>query len=91
MFINLREALKQQTRSIRITTVLQAKRARRSVVVGSHYHKLNTKTDFYENHYHKVIGSTEPAIPVGNGKHVAFAEGPITSEDGHRHEHEFAT
>jgi len=58
---------------------------------GSHYHKLKTNTDFYENHFHIVENRTGLAIPVGNGKHVHFVEGKTTANDGHRHEFEFTT
>lgn len=58
---------------------------------GNHYHKLNKKTDFYENHYHRVIDRTGLGVSVGNGKHVHFVEGATTFEDEHRHRYEFAT
>lgn len=58
---------------------------------ASHYHNLNIRSDFYENHFHRVIDRTGPAIPVGNGKHVHFVQGSTTFEDGHRHVYEFAT
>jgi len=58
---------------------------------GSHIHKLETNTDFYENHFHIVRDKTGPAIPVGDGRHVHFVEGETTVNDGHRHEFIFAT
>jgi len=56
-----------------------------------HFHKLETNTDFYEEHFHIVCDKTGPAIPVGDGRHVHFVEGETTVNDGHRHEFLFAT
>lgn len=57
----------------------------------NHFHKLETNTDFYENHFHVVDNKTGPAIPVDNGRHIHFVEGLTTINDGHRHEFIFAT
>jgi len=58
---------------------------------GSHFHKLENRTDFYEDHFHHMADRTGPAIPVGDGRHVHFVCGATDVEDGHRHEFEFAT
>lgn len=34
---------------------------------------------------------TGPAIPIGNGKHIHFAKGRTTLNDGHVHNFEFST
>lgn len=57
----------------------------------SHFHKLNNRTDFYEDHFHKMCDVTGPAIPVGNDRHVHFVDGDTTINDGHQHEFQFAT
>ena len=57
-----------------------------------HVHKIKTNTDFYENHFHMVIDTTGPAIPVGNdGRHIHYVKGMTTKEDGHCHEYIFGT
>lgn len=58
---------------------------------GSHYHKLEDKTDFYEDHFHIVEDRTGPAIYVGDRRHVHFVYGYTTVNDKHRHEFQFAT
>ncbi|KAI4452904.1 metalloprotease m41 ftsh [Holotrichia oblita] len=58
---------------------------------GSHYHRLEDKTDFYEDHFHIVCDKTGPAIFVGNGKHIHFVEGNTTTNDQHHHQYQFAT
>lgn len=57
---------------------------------GNHIHKLETNTDFYEDHFHKIFDETGPAIQVGN-RHVHFVKGKTTVNDGHQHEFIFAT
>ncbi|KEI98886.1 hypothetical protein N496_04630 [Clostridium botulinum A2B3 87] len=57
---------------------------------NSHIHNINTNTDF-SDHFHIINVTTSPAIPVGNGRHVHFASGVTTFNDGHRHEFIFAT
>lgn len=56
----------------------------------SHVHKIRTNTDFFD-HFHEVIVTTGPAIPVGDGRHVHFVMGRTTLNDGHRHKFIFAT
>lgn len=58
---------------------------------NNHFHRLETNTDFYENHFHIIEDKTGPAIPVGGGRHIHFVEGQTTINDGHRHEFIFAT
>lgn len=53
---------------------------------GSHVHKLCTKTDFYENHFHFISDTTGPAIRVGDNRHIHFVSGMTNVEDGHDHE-----
>ena len=56
----------------------------------SHIHKICTRTDFFD-HFHEIEKKTEPAIDVGEGKHVHFVKGKTTFEDGHVHDFVFAT
>ena len=57
---------------------------------GSHKHIVSTLTDFF-GHLHEVTIETGPAIDVGHGKHVHFASGETTLNDGHLHEYAFTT
>lgn len=55
-----------------------------------HRHAFFVNTDFFD-HHHEIAGETGPAINVGNGKHVHFATGQTTLDDGHFHDFQFAT
>lgn len=57
---------------------------------GNHVHQIRTRTDFYEDHFHKIIDVTGPAIRVGD-RHVHFVDGNTTINEGHSHEYRFAT
>ena len=61
------------------------------LIPGGHIHKLNTRTDFYEDHFHFINDTTGPAIPVGDGRHVHFVTGNTNMEENHFHEFRFAT
>jgi hypothetical protein len=56
----------------------------------NHKHTIFTLTDFF-GHLHEVTIETGPAIDVGHGKHVHFASGETTLNDGHLHEYAFNT
>ncbi len=58
---------------------------------NSHYHRLETNTDFYEDHFHIVANKTDLAIPVGDGRHIHYVMGQTTRNDGHKHEFRLAT
>ncbi len=58
---------------------------------GNHFHRVETRTDFYEDHFHILNDNTGPAISVGDGRHVHFISGQTAINDGHRHEFIFAT
>ena len=60
-------------------------------VGNSHAHEIFTSTDFYENHHHEVGIRTGLAVEVGEGRHVHFASGTTTLDDGHAHQFRFAT
>ena len=63
-------------------------------VPGGHIHRLFTKTDFYECHFHPICVETELQIPVGCGedrRHVHFIDSKTECEDGHFHEFIAAT
>ena len=57
---------------------------------GDHKHGFMVNTDFFD-HHHEVAGETGGAICVGQGKHVHFARGKSTINDGHFHGFQFAT
>lgn len=53
---------------------------------GSHIHRIVTRTDFFNDHFHEIQVFTGPAIPVGHGKrHVHFVYAVTRERDGHRH------
>lgn len=57
----------------------------------SHVHEIRTNTDFYEDHKHQIRGRSGIAIEVGDGRHVHFASGETTLNDGHRHDFRVAS
>lgn len=57
----------------------------------SHFHRLNTKTDFYEDHFHDIRVRLGRAIPVSDDRHVHFVYATTECSDGHRHEFIVAT
>ncbi len=57
----------------------------------NHVHGIFTNTDFFENHHHQMVAVSGPAIDVGNGKHIHFAEFITSLNDGHFHEFQFAS
>lgn len=61
------------------------------LVPGGHIHKLITKTDFYEGHFHLVCVETRLQTPVGEGRHVHFIDSETECEDGHLHKFISAT
>lgn len=58
---------------------------------SSHVHEIETRTDFYEDHFHQICVRSGLAIDVGDGKHVHFVSGTTTVVDNHQHEFVFAT
>lgn len=58
---------------------------------NSHVHEISTSTDFYEDHHHEVGVRTGLAIDVGDDRHVHFATGITTLNDGNVHSFRFAT
>lgn len=55
-----------------------------------HVHDIQTRTDFYEDHFHIVSVRTGPAVRVNN-RHVHFAAQMTTIVDNHDHKFMFAT
>lgn len=51
----------------------------------SHVHRIVTRTDFFNDHFHEIDVVTGPAIPVGKGRHVHFVYALTRERDGHRH------
>lgn len=63
-------------------------------IPGSHIHKFETTTDFYENHFHKICVKTGPAVWIGEGenrRHVHFIDSQTEVADGHCHKFIVAT
>jgi hypothetical protein len=58
--------------------------------VNTHYHKIKINTDFFD-HYHQIIVTTGPAIPVGDERHVHFIMGTTTLNANHHHRFIFTT
>ncbi len=58
---------------------------------GEHFHRLKTRTDFYEDHFHYIVDRTGPAVYLDDGRHVHYVEGYTSFNDEHRHEFRFAT
>lgn len=59
-----------------------------------HIHRLRTKTDFYEDHFHLICVRTGLQVEAGEGKdarHVHFIDSVTEVEDGHDHEFIAAT
>ncbi len=54
------------------------------VCEDDHIHKVQFRTDYYEDHYHEFCGKTGGAIRVGD-RHVHFLESATTKNDCHRH------
>ena len=54
-------------------------------VPGGHVHELETRTDFFNEHFHPIRVRTGLPIPVGCGRHVHFACGMTAVEEGHQH------
>lgn len=57
----------------------------------SHIHKLETTTDFYEDHYHDIDVRVGRAIPVADGRHIHYVYACTEAADGHKHEFMVAT
>lgn len=58
---------------------------------NSHVHRIETRTDFYEDHFHLICVKTGTAIDVGDGRHVHFVESVTTVVDEHQHNFRVAT
>ena len=54
--------------------------------MGSHVQRVTFLTDSYDGHFHEFSGTSSPAIPVGDGRHIHFAKARTTFQDGHTHE-----
>lgn len=66
--------------------------SREVIPCGDHHvHKIKTRTDFFENHFHEICVQTEEDIDVGDGKHVHFVSRTTEEADGHTHDFVFAT
>lgn len=57
---------------------------------NNHFHDVEFRTDFYENHFHTFCRKTGEAIWV-NDRHVHFLESITSVNDGHQHEFRVAT
>lgn len=63
-----------------------------AIFIGNnqHVHEIQTRTDFYEDHFHLICVRTGPAVRV-NDRHVHFTTGMTTEVENHEHEFMFAT
>ena len=58
----------------------------------SHVHRIVTRTDNYNDHFHVIDVTTGPAIPVGNGaRHVHYVFACTRDSNGHKHMFRVAT
>lgn len=57
----------------------------------SHVHRITTRTDFTNNHYHTIDLYSGPAIYIGGGKHIHLVRGVTSFDAGHVHQFIFAT
>ena len=60
-------------------------------VPGGHVHVVQSRTDFYEDHFHVFKATSGLQIPVEDGRHVHFVETTTNEVDGHTHDLIFAT
>lgn len=58
---------------------------------NSHVHCIETRTDFYEDHFHLICVKTGPAIDVGDNRHVHFVKSVTTVVENHQHNFRVAT
>lgn len=61
---------------------------------GEHIHIFQTKTDFYEDHFHPICVKTGVNVRVGEGddaRHVHFIDANTDVREGHCHEFIVAT
>ncbi len=57
----------------------------------SHVHEVTFRTDFADDHYHEFCGTSEPAIYVGEGKHVHYVNDETDCTGGHSHRFQLAS
>jgi hypothetical protein len=60
-------------------------------VPGGHVHEIISNTSFDDMHIHQLRIQTGVQIPAGDGKHIHFAKGMTTNEEGHTHHFKFTT
>ena len=58
--------------------------------MNDHVHRVEFRTDFYEDHIHRFSGETGGAIRVGD-RHVHYLRSRTEASEGHRHEFRAAT
>ena len=60
--------------------------------VESHVHRIVTRTDNFNDHFHVIDVTTGPAITVGKGtRHVHYVFACTRESDGHKHMFRVAT
>lgn len=55
----------------------------------THIHKIETTTDTFGDHYHKVCDKTGPAIYLPNGKHFHIVKGETGRAEENAHDHDY--
>jgi len=55
----------------------------------SHVHKIAVFTDTFDDHFHKICDTTEPAIYLPDGKHIHLLKGTTAVADENNHDHDY--
>lgn len=53
-------------------------------VPGGHVHVLDTRTDFYDEHFHTIFGASGRDVSLGD-RHVHDVMAETSTNDGHSH------
>lgn len=52
---------------------------------NDHVHKIETRTDFFNDHFHHIEVCSGPPIKVCENRHIHFVYAVTSCNDGHRH------
>ena len=55
----------------------------------SHVHKIAVFTDTFDDHFHKICDTTEPALYLPDGKHIHLLKGTTAVADENNHDHDY--
>lgn len=59
------------------------------IAKNCHIHCIETITDYFDGHHHKICEKTGPAIQVSENRHTHFLQGMTNREDCHFHDFTF--